>query len=320
MSFSSENADRSWVAQRLPSKEDQAGLLVLPGLLAYGIFMLYPIMYLVFLSFTNAGGAEDLIRGTYNFIALENYSRLIQDGQFWTSMGVTWLFVFVSVVLKILFSVSLALVFTHDRVRGKRYMRALAIIPLGLPPVFTITVWRQMFSPARFGIANEVYISIAGVLGRNPGPIGWFFDRWLAFMSYVVTELWLAYAFMLIIIVSALQDVSDELHDAAKVDGAGYLQRFIHVTLPAIKRPVWFASILTGATSFQQFLVPFIFNNGGPSRSNEFILLYGYREAFQSPPRMGIGAAIMVIALIFIGIFMWINVRKGQLAEGLSEQ
>lgn len=320
MSLSRETTDHSWVAQRLPSREDASGLLVLPGLLTYGVFMLYPLMYLVFLSFTNAGGAEDLIRGTYDFVALNNYAALVQDGQFWTSMGVTWLFVFVSVILKVIFSVALALLMTHDRVRGKRYMRALAIIPLGLPGIFTITVWRQFFSPARFGIANEAYISVAGALGYDAAPIGWFFNRWLTFFSYVVTELWLAYAFMLIIIVSALQDVSGELHDAAKVDGAGFMTRFYHVTLPAIKRPVWFAAILTGATSFQQFLIPYIFNLGGPSRTNEFILLYGFREAFQSPPRMGIGAAIMVIALMFIGMFMWINVKKGRLADGLGDQ
>jgi len=79
-----------------------------------------------------------------------------------------------------------------------------------------------------------------------------------------VTEAWLAYPFMVIITVSALQDVSEELHEAAKVDGAGHLARFRHVTLPSIKRPVLFATILTSAASFQQFLIPFVFNTGGP--------------------------------------------------------
>ena len=318
MSLANETTERSGLAARLPSKEDRAGLLVVPGLLAYTAFMVFPLMYLVFLSFTDARGPEDLIRSDWTFVALENYFYLIQDAQFWQSMGVTWMFVFTSVMLKIGFSIFVALVLTHDRVKGKRHLRALVIIPLGLPPIFKITVWRSVWSNARFGVANEVWITVGQFLGRNPEPIAWLNDRWITFMTYVLTELWLAYPFMVIIIVSALQDVSGELHDAAKVDGAGYLHRFVHVTLPSIKRPVWFASILTAAASFQQFLIPFIFNEGGPGRQNELILVYGYREAFSPPLDMGIGSAIMVIALIFIGIFMWINVKKGRLADGVQ--
>ncbi|SNZ15877.1 carbohydrate ABC transporter membrane protein 1, CUT1 family [Natronoarchaeum philippinense] len=319
MSLSSDTADSSWLKSRLPSKDDKAGLLALPGLLAYTGFMLFPLFYLVFLSFTNAQGPEDLIRSEWTFVALDNYLTLIQDSQFWQSMGITWLFVFSSVSMKIGFSIFVALVLTHDRVKGKRYMRAIVIIPLGLPGIFKVTVWRSVFSNARFGLANTLYINIMEIFGRSPDPILWLANRWMAFASYVLAELWLAYPFMVIIIVSALQDVSGELHDAAKVDGAGYLHRFVHVTLPAIKRPVWFASILTAAASFQQFLVPFVFNEGGPARKNELILVYGYREAFQRvPSNMGLGSAIMVSALIFIAMFMWINVKKGRLADGVQ--
>jgi arabinogalactan oligomer/maltooligosaccharide transport system permease protein len=142
--------------------------------------------------------------------------------------------------------------------------------------------------------------------------------RWMAFLSYNVTEVWLAYPFMVIIIVSALQDVPEELHEAAKVDGAGFLGRFLHVTLPTIKRPVLFASILTAAASFQQFLIPFVFNRGGPARANEFVIVYGYREAFRFQ-QYGEGAAVMILAIIIIGAFMFLNVKKGRLADGVNE-
>ncbi|WP_256391783.1 carbohydrate ABC transporter permease [Natronoarchaeum rubrum] len=319
MSLSSDSVDRSWLTDRLPSSEDKAGALALPGLIAYTGFMLFPLFYLVFLSFTNARPPEDLINSNWTFIAFDNYLNLFQNPQFWQSMGITWLFVFCSMTLKIGFSIFVALVLTHERVKGKRYMRAIVIIPLGLPGIFKITVWRSIFSNARFGLANTLYINIMELFGASPGPIQWLANRWLAFLSYVVTELWLAYPFMVIIIVSALQDVSGELHDAAKVDGAGYFHRFVHVTLPAIKRPVWFASILTAAASFQQFLVPFVFNEGGPARNNELILVYGYREAFvRTPQNMALASAIMFSALIFIAMFMWINVKKGRLADGVQ--
>jgi len=176
--------------------------------------------------------------------------------------------------MKLVFSIGMALVVTSDRVRGRRLMRSFIILPMGLPAIFTITVWRGIFSSANFGLANQ----LLGAFGIT--TVSWLTERWPAFFAYNVTEAWLAYPFMVIITVSALQDVSEELHEAAKVDGAGHLARFRHVTLPSIKRPVLFATILTSAASFQQFLIPFVFNTGGPARQNELLILYGYQEAF----------------------------------------
>ncbi len=296
-------------------------LFVLPGLFAFATFMLFPLLFTAIISLTDATSAT-LFDGEMEFawidvfgvaLPLGNYVEMYSDPQFWTSFGVTWLFVATSVVLKVALGVAIAMVLTGERVRGKRWMRAIVIIPLGLPPIFTITVWRGMFSSARFGLFNR----LLGTVGL--GPIDWLNGgRWVAFLAYNVTEMWLAYPFMVIITVSALQAVPKELHDAARVDGAGYLHRFWHVTVPAIKRPVFFGAILTAAASFQQFLIPFIFNTGGPNRSNELIILYGYKEAFTGRPMYGFGATIMLTAVFFIGIFMWINVKRGRLAEGVD--
>lgn len=316
----------SRVAQRFEAvpfleREDASLLFVLPGLFVFSAFMFFPVLYLVGISFTDAkpmnlfagdGFASILTFGEASFIGFQNYVTVLTDPQFWNSFGITWLFVATSVVLKIALSLTIALVVTGDRVRGKRLMRSLIIVPMGLPAIFTITVWRGIFSPAEFGLANQVL----GSLGAQ--SVSWLSDRWMAFLAYNVTEAWLAYPFMVLITVSALQDVSEELHEAAKVDGAGYVARFLHVTLPSIKRPVLFASILTAAASFQQFLIPYVFNQGGPARQNELIVVYGYREAFGFG-QYGEGAAVSLIAVVFIGAFMWLNVKRGRLADGVSD-
>lgn len=301
-------------------RDNLALVLVLPGLFFFVSFVAFPLLYLVLMSFTDAElgtmfqdapGLWGQWFGEAEWVGTENYRSLIFDSQFHRSFGITWLFVATSVTLKVALGVFIALVLTNPLVRGKRFMRALVILPLGLPAIFSITVWRGVFSSARFGLANQVLLA----LGFE--HVAWFSNRWLAFLTYNITEMWLAYPFMVIITVSALQGVNQELHEAAMVDGAGYVSRFIHVTIPSIKRPVMFAAILTSAASFQQFLIPFIFNRGGPARANELILLYGYREAFSS--RMfGEGAAIMLTAVFFIGIFMIIAATKGRLAEGVS--
>ncbi|USZ67534.1 sugar ABC transporter permease [Halorussus salilacus] len=320
-------------------RRDVSLLFVLPGLFVFSTFMLFPVLYLIGISFTNAEPANlfagesalaVLTFGEAEFIGLENYLDVFFGGtftlvlfgerlatlpintQFWNSFGITWLFVATSVTLKLALSIGIALVVTGDRVRGKRFMRSLIILPMGLPAIFTITVWRGIFSSAEFGLANQVLSS----LGMD--TVSWLSERWMAFLAYNVTEAWLAYPFMVIITVSALQDVPDELHEAAMVDGANYVSRFLHVTLPSIKRPVLFAAILTAAASFQQFLIPYVFNEGGPARQNELVVVYGYREAF-SFAEYGQGAAISIVAVVFIGTFMWLNVKRGKLADGVND-
>ncbi|KAA9399717.1 sugar ABC transporter permease [Haloarcula sp. CBA1130] len=303
------------------TRDDASLLLVLPGLFVFSAFMLFPVLYLLGISFTNAepanlfageGVVAVLTFGDALFVGLENYVDVLTDGQFWNSFGVTWLFVATSVTLKIGASLAIALIVTSELVRGKRVLRSLIIFPMGLPPIFTITVWRGIFSSAEFGLMNQLLTALGA------SSVAWLSGRWTAFVAYNVTEAWLAYPFMVIITVSALQDVPEELHEAAVVDGAGFLARFAHITLPSIKRPVLFASILTSAASFQQFLIPFVFNQGGPARANELIVVYGYREAL-SFQQYGRGAAISIIALVFIGAFMWLNVKKGKLADGVND-
>lgn len=294
--------------------------LVLPGLLAFATFMFYPILYTIYLSLTNARPANLFNpERPIEYVGIANYQQILTDPQFWNSIGVTWFFVGVSVTLKILLGLTIALVLTHNRVRGKRYMRGLVIAPMGFPGIFTIAIWAGIFSPARFGLANQFIRWLGRILPYFGGePIAWMSERWMAFLAYTITEVWLAYPFMVIIIVSALQNVPNELIDAAKVDGAGYLNRVRHVIIPSIRRPMLFAAILTAAASFNQFLIPYVFNRGGPARQNELIIVYGYREAFNFN-QYGQGAAIMLIATLFIGIFMWINVKKGKLADGVHE-
>lgn len=338
-------------------RNNKAFLLVAPGLFLWLGFMVIPMGYVTALSLTNAtnltltSGSNTLLGiipiGGSDVVWFENYAQLIFseaalegsatdlltsnplglfNGQFWNSFLVTWLFVILSVVGKVILGIGISLVLTGERVRGKRLMRGIIIMPMGIPPIFSIVVWRAIFSEGENGLANKV------VTGLGFEQVQWFSERWTAFMSYVVTEMWLAYPFMVLITVSALQNVNDELLDAAKVDGAGYFQRLRHVVLPSIKRPVMFGTILTAAASFQQFLVPWVFNRGGPVelvggefvRQNELLLVFAYAEALGGSSRsgaqqMGLGSAISILTVFFIGLFMYLAVKRGRLAEEAGE-
>ena len=333
-------------------EQNSSAALVLPGLLLWSMFMLLPMVYILVLSMTNATpvnifqGNNRLLGlvpiGDATFIGLDNYIELlfstaaqnallrgafgeafniflsnpvgIFDYYFWNSFLVTWAFVIVSVTGKVLLGIAIAMIMTGNRVRGKRYLRGIIIMPMGIPVIFSILVWSFVFSPAEFGLLNT-FLTDFGLITER---VEFRSDRWIAFGTYVVTEMWLAYPFMVLITVSALQNVNGDLLDAAEVDGAGFLSRLRHVILPSIKRPVLFGTILTSAASFQQFLIPWVINQGGPARNNELLLVFAYREAF-SRNYYGKGAAISLTALFFIGMFMWIAVKKGNLAEEAGE-
>lgn len=287
-------------------------LLVAPGLFLFAGFMFFPLSFLVYLSLFQGGVVAAITGGTV-WVGLENYVTTLTSPGFWGSMVYTLGFVASSVVLKVALALVAAMALNHGRVKGKRLLRSVIILPMGLPVIFSVSIWNKIFSPARFGLVNKLWLALGG-----QEAISWFTSDTLLFVTYNVTEVWLAYPFLVIIVVSALQDVPAELHDAARVDGAGFLQRFWHVTLPSIKRPVLFGSILTAAASFQQFLIPFVFTNGRTGRMGETILLYGYREALNTN-KYGEGASIMIVAIVVIGLFMWLAVRHGDLTEGVAE-
>lgn len=287
-------------------------LLVTPGLFLFAGFMFFPLSFLVYLSLFEGGVVQAITGGTV-WVGVQNYVGTVTSPGFWGSMGYTMGFVATSVALKVALSLVVAMALNHRRVHGKRLLRSIVILPMGLPVIFSVSIWDKIFSPARFGLANKLWLTVGG-----KEAISWFTSDLLLFITYNITEVWLAYPFLVIIVVSALQDVSTELHDAARVDGAGPLRRFWHVTLPSIKRPVLFGSILTAAASFQQFLIPFVFTTGRSGRSGETVLLYGYREALNAN-RYGEGASIMIIAIVVIGLFMWLAVRQGDLTEGVTE-
>ncbi|WP_297507633.1 carbohydrate ABC transporter permease [Thermococcus sp.] len=288
--------------------------LIIPGITAFLFFNLWPIVYSIYLAFTNAQLGNFPIYNPnssvepLHFVGLENFRWILSDPGFRDAFVWTWIFVITSVTLKVTVGVLLSLLYTNKYVRGKVIYRSLLIIPWALPLLFSVTVWKFMFDPV-FGPINKVLKSI-GVAS----PPNWISDPTWAFIALNVIEVWLAYPFMMTVVTAALQSVPETLIEAAILDGANYWQRFRNVVLPAVGKPIAFATILTSAASFQYFMVPYIYNAG--LFENKFILLYGFRKAFGATPHYGRASAVMVIATLVLAIYMYVNVRVTRLQEG----
>ncbi|ASJ11542.1 carbohydrate ABC transporter permease [Thermococcus thioreducens] len=286
--------------------------LILPGMAAFLFFNLWPIVYSIYLAFTNAQLGNFPIQAPQapklTFVGLENFRWILSDEKFRSAFLWTWLFVLTSVTLKVLAGIFLSLLYNSKYVKGKMVYRSLLIIPWALPLLFSVTVWKFMFDPI-FGPINQMLKS----LGVQTLP-NWINDPLWGFLALNIIEVWLAYPFMITVITAALQSVPETLVEAAIIDGASYWQRIRHVVLPIVGKPIAFATILTSAASFQYFMVPYIYNAG--LFEDKFILLYGFRKAFGATPHYGRAAAVMIIATLVLAVYMYVNVRITKLQEG----
>jgi len=285
-------------------------LLILPGIGVFLFFNLYPIAYSIYLSFTDAQMGNFPLEVTRELAVtgIDNYAWIVSDPTFKSAFMWTWIFVAISVATKVLFGVILSLIYNSKWVVGKPVYRGLLMIPWALPLLFSVSVWRFMFDPV-FGPVNIMLESMG-----FPPP-AWTIEANPAFFAMIIIETWLAYPFMMTVITSALQSVSQSHIEASIIDGAGYFQRLFRVILPIAGKPIAFATILTSAASFQFFMVPFIYNSA--LFEDRFLLLYGYRKGFASSiPHYGRAAAAMVIAIIFLAIYMYIAMRITRIQEG----
>ena len=288
--------------------------LILPGVAVFLFFNIYPILSSIGIAFTDAQLGSYPIEETKDVVVtgLENFRWIMDDSAFKSAFVWTWLFVVVSVVCKVLFGLILALVYNSQLVKGRTVYRALLIIPWALPLLFTVLVWYLMFDP----VIGPINLMLTGVGISNPPQ--WNLGANAGFFALVIIETWLAYPFMMTIITSALQSVPVNLIEASVIDGANYWNRLVRVILPIASRPIAFATIMTSATSFQYFLVPFIYNSA--LFEDRFLLLYGYRKGFAAAiPHYGRAAAALVIALVVLAVFMYVGMKVTKIQESAAK-
>jgi arabinogalactan oligomer/maltooligosaccharide transport system permease protein len=159
-----------------------------------------------------------------------------------------------------------------------------------------------------FGSINQVLRTFG-----LPGP-NWLNNEWLAFTAYNITNTWLAYPFMMTVILGALQGIPPELYEAATVDGARAWHKVKHITLPLIRRPLLLATLLTTNTTFQQLNVPYLLNQGGPARLNETVMVWGYRTILTGR-FYGLASAFLGIVLIIVLFIGFAGLRVSRIAE-----
>ena len=275
-----------------------------PALSAIFIFFFIPVIAAFIISFTDFDIYTLGNFSTLRLIGFDNYVKLFSDDLFWTALGNTFYFVVVAGTLSIAVSLTAALMLNSKLVKFKSLFRLAYFLPVVTTLVAVAIVWRFIYHP-NFGILNF----FLGLIGIN--PIDWFGDPDWAMPSIILLAVWKNFGYNMIIFIAGLQNIPEELYEAADIEGANAFQKFKHITLPMLAPTTIFVSIITMIGYFQLFAEPYVMTQGGPLNKTLSIVQYMYQEGFRWW-NMGYSASIafVLFIIIFIGTLIQFKVQK----------
>ncbi len=273
-----------------------SSLFVLPYLILFSLFLFFPILYGVWISLHE----WDLLSPQHQFVGLKNYLDIFQPSSylhdlFFSGLWNTLQFVFYSVPLLIGTGLALALLVHALPGRCKTFFRTVYFIPYSISVSVVAIIWLWILD-TNSGLVNQ-YLMKWGL-----PIIPWLTNMPWAWVSLVIATVWWTIGFNMVIFITALNDVPEELYEAGALDGANGWQKLIHITLPSIKPVMLFVMITSTIASFNIYGQPFLMTRGGPGDSTSVLLMNIVDEAFKQR-QLGTSAAMsLLMALMMITI------------------
>jgi multiple sugar transport system permease protein len=272
-------------------RRNAAGFLfLLPALILFGFFVWYPIVYGFVLSFQNNG----LFGGTTSWVGWHNFQRVLADTDFLRAWGNTLKYALYGLLIGYAIPVVLAITINEMR-HGKAYFRLAFYLPVIIPPIVTVFLWKYMYTPDG-GLLNGL-LSLIRI-----GPQPWLQSPATAIPSLVVVTTWANAGGTVLIYLAALQSVPADLYEAAELDGASIWQRIWHVALPQIRNVMLILLLLQIIATLQIFIEPFALTQGGPNNATTTIVLVIYNYAFLNAD-IGAASALGVIFFVVLVAF-----------------
>ncbi|WP_205685491.1 carbohydrate ABC transporter permease [Bacillus salacetis] len=267
-------------------------LFVLPGLILYSIFFIYPTLSALFYSFTDWDG----LTPQYNFVGVDNYINIFtNDSIFIKAFGNNLKFMLFVVIFQTAFSLLFALYLVKNT-KTNILLRALYFFPTILSSVSVAFIWSFVYDPS-LGILN----TLLEKANLEFLTYNWLGDQDIAIFSIAVVQVWMHTGQMLIIFVAGLQNIPNDLYEVAKIEGASKWQRFRFVTWPLVAPAATIVVAYTTIQSFKAFDLIFAMTRGGPNYATEILATLIYSTAFQSF-KFGYASAESVIFMIVIAI------------------
>jgi ABC-type sugar transport system permease subunit len=296
------------------------------GLVLMALFVIYPIIFTVWVAFTNYGEGH-LITKEQAIDQLSRQTYLPPEGKLRGPLVriMIWNFIFptLSVLSTFALGLMIALLFNDPKFPFKRTIRSLLLIPYTIPALITIIIWRGMMNP-EFGVINRMLMSLFDV------SVPWTTHQTWAKVAVLLVNLWLGYPYFMLICSGALQAIPSDLYEAANVDGASIWVQFRRITLPLLLVAVGPLLIASYIYNFNNFNLIYLFIEGGPpiagattrAGHTDILISYVYQLAFSGGGRgvqYGLASAITIVIFMIVGVITLLQFRFTNMWEEVSE-
>jgi multiple sugar transport system permease protein/lactose/L-arabinose transport system permease protein len=259
---------------------------VLPFVAIFVAFSVYPMIFTLRLSFTDWRGS-----GAAQWVGLDNYTYLLGNEAFWSSLGnsaVLWLLI---VPVQMVLALVVAVLLDNARTRLRGFYRVAFLVPFVTPLVAVAQIWVVVF--------DRDYGAVNGLLNLVGLPdVGWLTTTQWAKPTLALLFLWKTTGFIVIILLSGLQSIDGAVYEAAEIDGASPLRRFVSITVPLVRRTLMFSVVLQTLAVFQMFAEPFVVTDGGPYGSTTTAGLHLYQHINRAD--LGTGAANSFLLVVVV--------------------
>ncbi|MBI2417598.1 MAG: sugar ABC transporter permease [Ignavibacteriales bacterium] len=267
-------------------------LLIAPYILHFAMFVAFPVVFSLVLVFHRWN-----IISPMEFVGLGNFYRLMGDTFFWQSVINTLYFIIIHVPLQLIIAISFALLLNQP-LRMLGFFRAVYFLPVVVSGVVVTILWQQLFGFEN-GILNRLLTLIS--LPR----VGWLTNPDMAMPSITIMATWKNVGLYVILFLTGLQTVPEQLYEAADLEGANAWQKFVHITLPMINPTIFMVLVLSTIGGFSLFIEPYVMTGGGPLNRTLSSVLYIYKQGFffyhmGYAATMGVTLTGIILALVVL--------------------
>ncbi|GGL61187.1 ABC transporter permease [Wenxinia marina] len=271
---------------------------VLPMVLVMVGLILWPFIEAIRLS----GTSLNFLTGETGWVGFRNYARLWDNSDYHQAIGNTVRFTFWSLLWKFIVGMTIAMVL-NSRLPWRNVLSGIMLLPWIVPEIVTALTWKSIYDPL-FGSLNPILLGL-GVIDQ---PQGWLSDHDLAMPSIIVVNIWKGIPFFVLLLLAGLKAVDREQLEAAEIDGASAVQRFRHVILPSMRYVIVVTLLLSFISTFNQFGLPFLMTQGGPSGATKLYSILAYEKAIASL-QYGPGTAIAFSVAPLMVVVIWLLAR-----------
>ena len=275
------------------SRRREGYVFILPGFIYMVVILGYPLLYNVILSLKNVN-IKTFASGNSVFVGLENYLSLFRNPDFVQVLRNTFVFTISCIIGQFLIGFLLALFFSQ-KFALSGWIRGLIFIVYMLPMSVTALLGKNMFDVTS-GVVNDMLMKF-GVIQR---PVEWLLGGSTAMLAVIIVNCWVGIPFNMVLFITGLTGISQEIYESAQVDGANSIQRFLYITLPLMKASIMSVLMLGFIYTFKVFDLIFVMTSGGPINATEVLGTFSYSLSFkQSEFSMGAATAMILFACLF---------------------